>query len=178
MRSLRQSTAYNLAVFMTDASDHIAGKTGLTLTITASKDGAAFASITPTVTERGTGWYNLSLTTSHTDTLGDLALHVTSAGADPTDLACQVQPFLATVATNLDATVSSRLADADYTAPPSAASIKTEIEQDGSKLDEVHRIHGLKSGQTMTVTPTSRVAGAITQTIGGDGTTTTTVTRA
>jgi hypothetical protein len=110
MRNLRQSTAYNLLVFMTDSSDHIAGKTGLTLTITASKDGAAFASITPTVTERGNGWYNLDLTTSHTDTLGDLGIHVTGTGADPSDLICQVQAFISTVVTNIDATISSRSA--------------------------------------------------------------------
>lgn len=86
MRELEQSTAANVMVFMTDSTDQTAGKTGLTLTITASKDGAAFASITPTVTERGNGWYNLALTTSHTDTLGNLALHITSTGADPSDL--------------------------------------------------------------------------------------------
>jgi hypothetical protein len=44
-------------------------------------------------------------------------------------------------------------------------------------VDEIHRIHGLKSGQPMTVTPTTRVAGSISQTISGDGVTTTTVTR-
>lgn len=77
-------------VFMVDSTDHITGKTGLTLTITASKDGAAFASITPTVTERGSGWYNLALTVSHTDTLGDLAGHITATGADPTDFIMQV----------------------------------------------------------------------------------------
>jgi hypothetical protein len=87
---LKLSTARNRLVFMTDSSDHVTGKTGLTLTITASKDGAAFASVTPTVTERGNGWYNLALTTSHTDTLGDLALHVTGTGADPADLSMQV----------------------------------------------------------------------------------------
>jgi hypothetical protein len=45
------------------------------------------------------------------------------------------------------------------------------------ELQEIHAIHGLKSGDTLTVTPTSRTAGAISQTIGGDGTTTTTVSR-
>ena len=49
-------------VLMTDSSTHITGKTGGTLTVLASKDGAAFASISPTVTERGYGWYNLALT--------------------------------------------------------------------------------------------------------------------
>lgn len=91
MRTVKQSTAYDVMVFMVDAADHVSGKTGLTLTITASKAGAAFASISPTVTERGNGWYSLALTTSHTDTLGDFALHITGSGADPTDLALQVR---------------------------------------------------------------------------------------
>src|SRR5574343_1123420 len=90
MQEVKQSTAANVMVFMTDSADHVAGKTGLTLTITASKDGAAFASISPTVTERGNGWYSLALTSSHTDTLGDLAVHVTATSADPTDLVRQV----------------------------------------------------------------------------------------
>lgn len=86
MRNLQQSTAATVMVFMTDSADHVSGKAGLTLTITASKNGAAFASISPTVTERGTGWYSLDLTTTHTNTLGDLALHITSTGADPSDI--------------------------------------------------------------------------------------------
>ena len=45
------------------------------------------------------------------------------------------------------------------------------------ELQEIHAIHGLKSGSALTVTPSSRTAGAISQTIGGDGTTTTTVSR-
>lgn len=173
MRKIKQSTTKNVMVFMTDSADHISGKTGLTLTITASKDGAAFASITPTVTDRGSGFYNLALTTTHTNTLGDLALHITGTGADPTDLvllveagatdadvssrmAAYTQPtgFLAATfpttvasptnitagtvttvsgnvngsvgsvtgltAANLDATISSRLASASYTAPDNA----------------------------------------------------------
>ncbi|HNI20678.1 MAG TPA: hypothetical protein PLS35_18300 [Nitrospira sp.] len=94
MSLLKQSTAREKMVFMTDSSDHVTGKTGLTLTITASKNGAAFASITPTVTERGNGWYSLSLTSSHTDTLGDLALHVTGTAADPSDLVWEVVSLL------------------------------------------------------------------------------------
>jgi hypothetical protein len=47
----------------------------------------------------------------------------------------------------------------------------------GAEIDEMYLIHGLKTGDTLTVTPTSRTAGAISQTIGGDGTTTTTVSR-
>jgi hypothetical protein len=47
----------------------------------------------------------------------------------------------------------------------------------GAEIDEQYLLQGLKVGETLTVTPTSRTAGAIAQTIGGDGTTTTTVSR-
>lgn len=91
MRKAKQSTAKNVMVLMVDSTDHITGKTGLTLTITASKDGGAFASIAPTVTERGSGWYSVALTAAHTDTLGDLALHITGAAADPADMVLLVE---------------------------------------------------------------------------------------
>ena len=83
MRELKQSATANVMVFMSDSTDHITGKTGLTLTVTLSKDGAAFASITPTVTERGTGWYNVALGTGDIDTTGDLIVRATATGADP-----------------------------------------------------------------------------------------------
>jgi hypothetical protein len=85
MSILKQSTATTRMLFMVDSSDHVSGKPGLTLTLTASKGGGAFASITPTVTERGSGWYAVAYTTAHTDTSGDFAVHSTAAGADPTD---------------------------------------------------------------------------------------------
>lgn len=146
MKLAKLSTNRNIMVFMTDSTDHVTGKASLTLTITASKDGAAFGSISPTVTDRGSGWYNLALTTSHTDTLGDLALHVTGTGADPADLSIQVVTDLpgasvssvtgsvgsvtGLTASNLDATVSSRLASVGYTAPDNASitSIKAKTD--------------------------------------------------
>jgi hypothetical protein len=108
MRKAKQSTAKNVMVLMVQASDHITGLAGLTLTITASKDGAAFAGIAPTVTDLGNGWYNVALTASHTDTLGDLALHVTGAAADPADMVILVE------AGSTDADVSSRLSLAQF----------------------------------------------------------------
>ena len=114
MRKAKQSTGKNVMLLMVDSTDHITGKTGLTLTITASKDGAAFAGIAPTVTDRGNGWYNVALTASHTDTLGDLALHITVAAADPADMVILVE------AGATDADVSTRLATASYTAPDNA----------------------------------------------------------
>jgi hypothetical protein len=47
----------------------------------------------------------------------------------------------------------------------------------GAEINEMYLIHGLKDGEVLTVTPTSRTAGAIAQTIGGDGINTTTVSR-
>lgn len=90
MRDLKLSTARNILIFMAQSADHITGLTGATLTITTSKAGAAFASITPTVTERTNGWYQLALTSGHVDTLGDLAFHITATGADPSDWLDQV----------------------------------------------------------------------------------------
>jgi hypothetical protein len=69
--------------FMKSSSDHVTGATGLTLTATVSKDGGAFASFSPAVTERGNGWYMIILDELRTNTLGDLALHITATGADP-----------------------------------------------------------------------------------------------
>src|SRR3990167_8458329 len=101
MRKVKLSTARNLMLLMVDSTDHVTGKTGLTLTITASKNGAAFGSITPTVTERGSGWYSLALTSAHLDTLGDLALHITGAAADPADVLAEVVAYDPQAATNL-----------------------------------------------------------------------------
>ena len=121
MRLLKQSTARDILVFMSSAVDHITGKTGLTLTITASKNGGAFSSITPTVTERGDGWYSLALTAAHTDTLGDFALHITGTDADPTDLVSQVIAELPQLPATIAAAVWDRvLTGATHNIPTSA----------------------------------------------------------
>ncbi len=90
MNLLKQSTARNASVFMTQSADHVTGLAGATLTINASADGGAFSPITPVVTDLTNGWYSLALTTTHTQTLGDLVLHITATSADPTDLLMQV----------------------------------------------------------------------------------------
>ena len=91
---LKQSTAVNLTILMIGSTDHITGATGLTLTIYATKAAGTPAAITPTVTELDSthvpGLYKLALTTGHTDTIGELQLHVTASGADPTDVSHQI----------------------------------------------------------------------------------------
>jgi hypothetical protein len=87
---ITSSSTANIMILMTDSGDHLTGKDGLTLTVTASKNGGSFSAISPTITDRGNGWYNLALTAAHTDTVGELCLHLTAAGADPSDLKLNV----------------------------------------------------------------------------------------
>lgn len=93
---LKQSTAVNVTILMIDSGDHITGKTGLAagLTIWCSKAGGTPTSATFTTTELDAtnckGIYRLALTTAATDTLGEFQLHITAAGADPTDLKWQI----------------------------------------------------------------------------------------
>lgn len=72
--------------------------------------------------------------------------------------------------TNIDATISSR-------STLTAANVRTELTPELTEIGEIHAIHGLDIANALTVTPTLRSAGAITQAITGDGTTSTIVTR-
>ncbi len=92
MMILKQSTAAKIPYFMADATDSITGKTGLTPTVTLSKDGAAFGAAGGSSTEIGNGWYYLSANTTDTNTLGSLIVHATATGADAWDESHQVAP--------------------------------------------------------------------------------------
>src|SRR5438105_4100227 len=107
MALLKQSTAYTRMFKMIDSADHISKKTGLTCTVNISKAGAAFGAAGGTVTEVANGWYKVALTTTDTNTVGDLAYYITATGADDTDFVDQVT---AGDLANLDAAVSSRMA--------------------------------------------------------------------
>jgi len=53
---------FTLVFMMVDSSDHVTPKTGLTVTATISKDGAAFAAATNSVSEISGGWYKVTWT--------------------------------------------------------------------------------------------------------------------
>lgn len=165
---LKQSTARNLSVLMTDSSDHISGKTGLTLTIYASKDGGTPAAITPTVTELDStnmpGWYKLALTTSHTDTLGDLALHVTATGADPSDL---VRHVVAALPGEL--TSSERDSVADALLKRDWSSVTGEAARSVLNALRLLRNKFSVSGSTLTVTKEDDTTSAWTAALTTDG---------
>lgn len=94
MRLRKQSqTAQPLQFLMVDSADHISPKTGLTPTVTLSKNGGAFASPAGAVTEIGNGWYKVAGNATDTNTLGPLILHATASGADPVDAEFAVVAF-------------------------------------------------------------------------------------
>ena len=86
---IKQGAAYTRTVKMY-ATGSASGLAGATLTITASYNGAAPVSITPTVTTVGNGVYALSLTSAQSAAIGALDMYITAAGADPTDTHDQV----------------------------------------------------------------------------------------
>lgn len=105
MRLLKQSsTEQPLTFLMVQSSDHITGATGLTVTVTLSKNGGSYASPSGAVTEVGNGQYKVAPNATDTNTLGPLWLHATGTGADPSDIYFDVigfDPQLANLAVNL-----------------------------------------------------------------------------
>jgi hypothetical protein len=75
---------------MIDSSDHITGKTGLSPTVTISKNGGAFAAPAGAVAAIGNGWYKLTPTAADTGTVGAFLLHAVATGADPCDMVHEV----------------------------------------------------------------------------------------
>lgn len=81
----QNQTARPLVFLLVDATDHVTPLTGLSPTVTLSKNGAAFGASAGVVSEIGNGWYKVAGNAADSDTLGPLLLHATAAGADPTD---------------------------------------------------------------------------------------------
>jgi len=96
MRQLIQSTSRVFVFFLTDILDHFTPKMGLVdgdfTYIEMSKDGGAFVDISGdvTVTEIDYGFYKFTLTTTHTNTVGDLAFYISATGADEAQFLAQV----------------------------------------------------------------------------------------
>lgn len=86
--------------------------------------------------------------------------------------ASDVRAAMGLASANLDTQLASI-----PTASQNATQVRVELTQELTEITETHLIHGLKAGSPLNVTPTARTAGAISQTITGDGVTTTTVTR-
>lgn len=94
----QSTTTYALVFLMVDSTDHVTGKTGLTPTVTLSKNGGAFASPSGAVSEIANGWYKVAGNATDNATLGPLILHATGTAADPTDVVYTVVTDLPGVA--------------------------------------------------------------------------------
>lgn len=75
-------------------SDHISPLTGATPSCTLSKAGGSFGAAGGTITEVANGWYKIVLTTTDTNTVGDLVFHITATSGDPTDFVDQISPTI------------------------------------------------------------------------------------
>jgi hypothetical protein len=133
-------TTHLISVLMVDSADHLTAKTGLTLTVTRSKNGAAYAAWGGSSAEVANGVYKLTPAAGDVDTQGELAIHVSSTGADPVDAVALVVAFdphavAGLGLTNLDATVSSR---ATQTSVDTVATyVDTEVAAIKAKTDNL-----------------------------------------
>lgn len=84
------TTTYPIVFFMADSADHVTGKTGLTPTVTISKNGGAFGAASGAVAEIANGFYSLAGNATDRNTLGTLAIHASASGADPADIVVQI----------------------------------------------------------------------------------------
>jgi hypothetical protein len=86
----QSSTSRPLTFLMVQSSDHITGATGLSLTVTISKNGGTYAAPAGAISEIGNGLYKVAGNATDNGTLGPLWLHATATGADPSDTLYEV----------------------------------------------------------------------------------------
>lgn len=113
-----QSTSYLLLFKAYLNTDGVTEATGKTIAITISKNGGAFGNPNAgatNATEISSGWYKVTLDTTDTGTLGPLAVRGAVATIDDVGILMDVVSATSGGATNLDATVSGRMAT--YTQP-------------------------------------------------------------
>ncbi len=99
-----QSSLLPILFLMVDSTDHITGKTGETVTVTISKNGAAFGAPAGvgTLAELTVGWYQFTPTAADTGTVGTLIVHATAANSDDHDTVFEILAALAEVGADGD----------------------------------------------------------------------------
>ena len=90
MNKLNQLTSNTVMVLMVSAVNHSLGVPGVSLSCSVSKNGGAFSGITPTIVDRGIGWYAVTLSAEDCAVVGQLVLHVEASGCDHSDLVFDV----------------------------------------------------------------------------------------
>lgn len=92
MKDLLYLSAQEPIVFgpLVSSTDHIAGVTGITPTVTISKNGGPFVTPAGAISQVGNGFYQIAGNALDTNTLGPLLVHATGTGADVFDERFQV----------------------------------------------------------------------------------------
>ena len=116
------------------------------------------------------------LMSSHTTT-GTYGGRIVRAINSNNELQLNAQNHAAANVHQFQAAVIESVAFATSAVTLFTGAMRTELTPELTEITEVHAIHGLDIANALTVTPTSRTSGAITQAITGDGTTNTVVTR-
>jgi len=132
MALLKQSTTYTRAFLMVLSSDHVSAATGKTVTVNLSKAGGSFAAAGGTITEVANGWYKIALTTTDTNTLGDLAFDCTATSCDNTDFADQVVAIDVADSVRLGLTALPNAAAASSGGLPTSGTGSNQIALDSS----------------------------------------------
>lgn len=95
MYSIKQSTGLTIPIFAHDVNgDGVTGLVDGGFTKRISKGGGAFGAMTVTVTEAENGFYFITLSTSHTDTLGILTVSLSHASIKRVNLQWRVEAKL------------------------------------------------------------------------------------
>lgn len=157
------ANTYPLIFLMVDNTDHITGKTGLSPTVTISKNGGAFASPSGTVSAVGNGWYAVSASTNDPSVLGPLILHATGTSADPTDVVFEVVSYNPQDSVRLGLTALPNAAAAASNGLPTLGSGTGQIiVSAGAVSMDWAAITNKTAANTFTQTIISGVSGAVT----------------
>src|SRR6266404_6954007 len=115
------NTTRVIPFFLVLSSDHITGASGKSPVVKISKNGASGVTPAGAITETDSvnlpGWYQIAANATDANTAGPLLLHASATLCDPADYSFEVLGYNPDNAVNLgltdlDATVSSRLASA------------------------------------------------------------------
>ena len=132
------------------------------------------AAIPTAVTNANAVWDELMSNHTTSGTYGGRIVRATNAN---NELQINAQNHASANVHQFQAAVIQSAAFATSAVTLFTGAMRTELTPELTEITEVHAIHGLDIANALTVTPTSRTAGAITQSISGDGTTNTVVTR-
>lgn len=158
---ITQSTAYKIMFLLVDETDDETPETGKSPTVTISKNGGAFASTTNSAAELSGGWYAVTLTTTETNTLGELVVEASDTG---TDVYRTIYQVLAAPSTSIIITQAQHDAIADNVLRRLASNV--EASSDGDTPGQKSLL-----GVILKITGRTRIAAAKMETYKNDETT-------